>query len=217
MILLIVLTGLLTPIGDQSPSATPAVSRQIRQNAILSKETPAARFKIDPRLRYIASQTVNLYGNAEAEQYLFVDASRSGPAQRFCWVQFEHFLPTNTMHYESNAAGVTRLGDLSFEYDVWAYADYSVATSDPRSDGAAAAALLAAHGFSFPGRVARVRLFHFTNADRRSEVMIIYGEAVSESSSIPVTGNRISLDRTAPDAARLLLAHAREAISVSAK
>jgi hypothetical protein len=190
-------------------------AREVRANTIISRRLPAARFRVDSRMRYVGSQVVDLYGKAEAEQYVFVEAGRPGPVSRFCWVQFEHFLPTNELRYESRPAGFTRLGELDFEYDVWAYADYSVSVADPGSDGAAMAGLLASHGFSFPKRVARVRLFHFPTPDRRSEVMVIYGEAVPESSSIPVTGNRISLDRAAPEAARLLLAQARETISAS--
>jgi hypothetical protein len=96
--------------------------------------------------------------------------ARAARLKRFCWVQFEHFLPTNTMHYDANAERVTTLGDLKFS---WAYTDYGVATADPRSDGGAAEAWLEQHGLAFPKRLARVRLFHYPPADRRTEVMLI--------------------------------------------
>lgn len=202
--------------NSQNYAATrrPGAQRQVQGHTIVSAERPHAQFVVNPHLRYLGSQTVDLHGNAEAEQFLFVDATTDRHVRRFCWIQFEHFLPTNAMHYDSDTTRVTSLGDLTFFYDVWAYTDYSVAAADPRSDGAAAAALLADHGLSFPVRMARVRLFHYPTADRRSEVMVIYGEAVPDSSSIPVAGNRTSLDRSAPNAAALLVAHARDALTV---
>jgi hypothetical protein len=192
-------------------------SRTVVGNAIISPGAPAAEFVVDASLRYIGQHVVDLYGNSEAQQFMFVAGPRAGAVDRFCWVQFEHFLPTNTLKFDQNAGTVTELGDLSFQYDVWAYLDYSISTEDPKSDGAAAAALLARHGLAFPSRVARVRLLNFPTADRRREVMIIYGESVPDSSTIPVTGNRVSLDRHAPAAAALLLARARAAITARAR
>lgn len=48
---------------------------------------------------------MNLHGNAEAEQYLFVKAGPHRIVSEFYWVQFEHFLPTNnrTYDYDPNA------------------------------------------------------------------------------------------------------------------
>jgi hypothetical protein len=211
--LLLSLLAAAPTAGAQNDSVPAnAAERVMIANTILSRETPRAAVMIDSSFRFVGRHVVDLYGNAEAEQFLFVAGSATGPVDRFCWVQFEHFLPSNSLRYDSNSSATTTLGDLTFLYDVWAYTDYSVSTADLKSDGAAAAALLAAHGLRFPTRVARVRLFYFPTPDRRREVMIIYGESVPDSSRIPVTGNRVPLDRTAPHAAAELLAHARTAV-----
>jgi len=49
---------------------------------------------------------------------------------------------------------------------------------DPRSDGAAISRLLAEHHITFPKKAARVRMFYLPTADHRTELMIIYGEAL---------------------------------------
>jgi hypothetical protein len=86
--------------------------------------------------------------------------------------------------------------------------DYGVTNADPRSDGAAMAALLARHQLAFPGRVVRVRMFHLPTADRRTELMIIYGEALGESSAIPTTASGVSLDSALAGVAQVILDHA---------
>ena len=111
----------------------------------------------------------------------------------------------------------TDFGGLQFIYDVRAFADYSGATRDPRSDGAAVAALLARHDMKFPARMARVRMFHLPTADRRSELMIIYGETLAPNSRIPIGGGDISLDSESPADANVMLEHARRALKVRKK
>lgn len=75
---------------------TPAVQRRVQDQTIVSEELPAAVLTFDKAFRYVGGQVVNLYGNADAEQHLFVKSGGGGSAESFYWVQFEHFLPSNT-------------------------------------------------------------------------------------------------------------------------
>ena len=197
--------------------ATPPVEREVRGQTIISNRLPAADLTFGNEFRYVGSQVVNLYGNAFAEQHVFVKGASSGPVDAFYWVQFEHYLPTNSNTYSYRPERTTDFGGLQFIYDVRAFADYVGATRDPRSDGAAVASLLARHDLRFPARMARVRMFHLPTADRRSELMIIYGEALAPNSRIPTRGGDISLDSESPADANVILDHARQGLTVRKK
>jgi len=82
-------------LAQNAPS--PPVQRQVQRQTLVSKELPAAQFTFSESYRYVGGQVVSLYGNAEAEQHVFVRAAETGPVQRFYWVQFERFLPSNKM------------------------------------------------------------------------------------------------------------------------
>ena len=163
-------------VGAQSAApahpATSPMQRVVRGQTIVSRTLPAATFVIDSSYRYVGGQVVNLYGNADAEQHVFVAGGRSGPVERFVWIQFEHFLPSNNYRYDYKADRTTEIGALSFIYDVKSWTDYTVTADDPRSDGAAVATLLGKQGLAFPKRAARVRMFHLPTPDRRTELLL---------------------------------------------
>jgi hypothetical protein len=117
--------------------------------------------------------------------------------------------------YDYKPDRTTDIGGLQFIYDMKSFPDYAaLATDDPASDGAAIRKLLAQHNLGFPKKAARVRMFHLPTADHRTELMIIYGESLPEDSNVPVSGDGARLDDTAPDAARMILDHARQGLTI---
>lgn len=189
--------------------------REVRGQVIISPELPKANLTFGKDFRYVGGQRVNLYGNADAEQHIFVKAGRNGVAERFYWVQFEHFLPSNTYNYDYQPDHTTDIGGLRFIYDVKSWPDYARANAeDPASDGAAIDRLLAEHKLTLPKRAARVRMFHLPTPDRRTELMIIYGEALPDASEVPVREGGVELDKEAPAAAQTFLEHARRDLSI---
>lgn len=198
----------------QNPSSPP-LKRQVHDQTIFSSELPTADLIFEKDFRYVGGQVVNLYGNADAEQYLFAKGPDNGPVQAFCWVQFEHFLPTNKMTYDYKGDSPTDVGGLSFLYNVKSFPDYAgMEEEDPRSDGAAIARLLAQHGLAFPKRAVRVRLIHLPTPDHRTELMIIYGEAVPDDSKIPVRAEGLRLDDAFPEVSDTVLERARRSFSL---
>jgi hypothetical protein len=214
----IVLSVLLSSPGlaQNLPTAGAVrLQRQVQGQTIISKELPAVELTFAKDFRYVGGQVVNLYGNAEAEQHLFVSGASSGIVRSFFWVQFEHFLPSNKMTYDYEPDRLTDIGGLQFIYDVKSFPNYeAVQTDDPASDGAAIAKLLAQHDLVFPQRAARVRMFHLPTPDRRTELMIIYGESLSKDSSVPVSNEGVRLDDAYPDSAKMLLDHARQGLTI---
>ena len=200
--------------GHKPSLATTPVERQVRGQTIISNRLPAADLTFGNDFRYVGSQVVNLGGVADAEQHVFVKGPSTGPVERFYWVQFEHFLPSNSHSYNYRPDRTTDFDGLEFIYDVKAFTNYGDALRDPGSDGAAVARLLASHNIAFPTRAARVRMFHLPTPDRRAELMIIYGEALLPQSTVPVSADGISLDSESPADARTLLDHARKGLTL---
>lgn len=192
--------------------------RHIRGRTIVSEEYPKAELRVQNGFRFVGTQRVNLYGVAEAEQYLF---ARSGPdkvVKRFYWIQFEHFLPTNKLTYNYDSPRTTQIGDLQFIYNVGSWPDYANAVAgDPASDGAAIGRLLAKRHLSFPQKAVHVRLFHLPSTDHRTELMIIYGEALPENTAVPVRNGGVQLDTESPSSAQIFLEHARQGLIVQTR
>jgi len=202
----------------QSPAAGAQALREVRGQTIVSTELPAAELTFGKDFHYVGGQRVNLYGLADAEQHLFVKAGDDGAIERFYWVQFEHRLPTSKGPYDYQLSGTTEIGDLSFVYDTKSWPDYAANNAeDPASDGAAISRLAAEHKLAFPQRAARVRMFHLPTADRRTELMIIYGEALPEGSAVPVRREGVLLDKEAPAAAQALLQDVRRGLTIRKK
>jgi hypothetical protein len=203
----------------QSPAAPiDAPLREVRGQTIISNELPKADLTFGKDFHYVGGQRVNLYGMADAEQHIFVAARSRGVVERFYWVQFEHCLPSNKGKYDYPLPGKTDIGGLNFVYDTKSWPDYAAKTiENPASDDAAISRLLAAHKLVFPQRAARVRMFHLPTPDRRSELMIIYGEALPEDSDVPVRAGGVVLDQEFPAAAHMLLEHARRDLTIVRK
>ena len=204
--------------GQETTTTNVQALPYVKGQTIVSKEFPRAELTMGKDFRFAGTQRVNLYGNADAEQYLFVKVGPRRVVDRFYWVQFEHFLPTNTRTYDYAPEHTMEMGGLQFIYDVKSWPDYaSLQAEDPASDGAAIERLLKRQDFSFPHRVVRVRMFHLPSPDRRTELMIIYGEALPQHSDIPVRQGGVELDTESPTAAQTFLNHARQDLIVRGK
>ena len=198
---------------NNASTATSPVERQVRGQTIISDSLPAADLTFADDFHYLGSQVVNLYGVADAEQHVFV-AGPPGKVERIYWIQFEHYLPTNSHTYFYSPERTVDIGGLQFIYDVQSIRDYSAVELDPRSDAAAVVGLLAKHNLPRPTRVARVRMLHLPSADRRSELMIIYGEGLPPDSKIPAAPEGTALDTEDPAAAKLILQHALQGMTI---
>ena len=206
------------PSIPQSAPASTTNLRPVHDNTILSPELPKADLTFGPAFRYIGGQQVNLYGMADAEQHLFVRGGNSGVVDAFYWVQFEHRVPGDQHTYDYQLGHTTDIGGWGFVYDVKSWPDYAtMQNEDPNSDGAAITRLLAKRNLKFPSRAARVRMFYLPTPDHRTELMIIYGEAVPQDSSVPLRKEGVDLTREAPAFAEKLLADLKAQLTIRQK
>lgn len=202
----------LLAVARTTQTAPPPPVRAIHNQTIVSNDLPAADFTLSGSFRYVGAQVVTLNAVADAEQHLFVKTAASGSVEVFCWIQFEHYLPGNNYTYDYKLPGSTDIGGLPFVYDVKSFLDYD--QWDAGTDGAAIGSLLAKHNLSFPKRAVQVRMFHLPAPDRRSELMIIYGEALPDDSKIPTTTKGVDLAEASSDAAKLFLSHTKQSLSI---
>ena len=189
--------------------------RHIKGRTIVSDELPRAKIAIRGDLRLIGVQTINIHGNSEAEQYVFAGSGRDNIVRQFYLIQFEHVLPDNHMTYDYATMPTTQVGNLQFNYDVRSFSGLGkLLRDDEGSDGAALERLLESKHLALPRNIAVVRLFHLPSADRRTELMIIYGEALSQNANVPVRADGVALDTELPAAAHEFLEHARQGLAV---
>jgi hypothetical protein len=109
-----------------------------------------------------------------------VEAGQEGTIRRFYWVQFEHYLATNEHRYKYKAERVAKVGDLDFIVDTRVFAHYFGREANPASDSAKAKAFFKAKGFQMPDAIVRARCFYLPDSSNRSELMIIYGEVLTQ-------------------------------------
>jgi hypothetical protein len=130
------------------------------------------------RFHYVGGTRLTLYGVADAEQHVFVDADERHSIRAFYWIQFEHYLSGNDHQYAYQMRQTREIGGLQFLYDTRLYTDYAALQPDASSDSASVRRLLATHGYTLPSAAMRARLIHLPTPDRRAELMIIYVEQV---------------------------------------
>jgi hypothetical protein len=193
-------------------------ARRIKGQTIVSEKFPKAELRVQKGFHFIGTQKVNLYGNADAEQFLFASWGPNHVVERFYWLQFEQFLPTNKLTYNYNLPRKAQIGDLEFVCDAKSMSDLAVRINDdPASDAAAIGRLLAKKHLSFPHKAVYVRMFHLPSADHRTELMIIYGEALPPESAVPVGKDIVNLDVDAPASAQMFAEHARQGLTIQTR
>ena len=192
--------------------------RHIKGRTIFSEDSPKAKLSIRRGLRFIVTQQVNLHGNAEAEQYVFARSGRDNIVEQFYLIQFEHFLPTNYLTYDYASMRTTQMGKFQFNYDVKSWPNLgALLMEDQGSDGQAMEQLLGKQHLVLPHNTVIVRMFHLPSADHRTELMILYGEALSQNTAIPVRNGGVLLDVESPSSAQMFLEHARQGLIVQTR
>jgi hypothetical protein len=190
-------------------------TRHVSGRTIISEKLPKAKLTLPKGFRFIGNQQINLYGNAEAEQYVFARSSTGSIVESFYLLQFEHFLPTNNLTYKYDAMQPTQIGDLPFIYDVKGFSDLAATVGeDQASDGAAVERLLAKQDLSLQHKCVLVRMIHLPSPDHRTELLILYGEALPLHSDVPIGEDGVHLDTELSGMAQAFLDHARNGLIV---
>jgi hypothetical protein len=162
------------------PRAVPSTPVASVSGNVVTHPVEKVRVRVPEKATYAGSERFNLYGVADAEIHVFVEADSARKMQRLYWVQFESYLPTNDHRY-NYAEGNTR-------FDLWGTPTWLVwgprltsAPSRAGSDRESVMRILTRAGYTVPPEVLNVRMVQMLDDPQgtgrgRRELMIIYSE-----------------------------------------
>jgi len=112
---------------------------------------------------------------ADCELHAFAEPDGQNNVKALYWVQFEGYIPSRpALHYEYDSTRHVTIGGMDF------FVDTLVRSNEEKiregSDREHIENLISARGLKMPAGMAYVRLVHLLNAQKRKELMIIYGE-----------------------------------------
>ncbi len=163
------LACLVLPAHGQTPERT------VRGTTVISSHDPKIRIDLPASAQYVGADRWLLLGFDDCEMHLFVDADADKRIQRLYWVQFEAYIPSRPeLHHDYAGSRHVTINGLDFYLDTWV--QDANEPSEPGSDGEHQRQLLAAKGYLRPANGMYVRLVHLPDAQKRKELMVIYGE-----------------------------------------
>lgn len=116
-----------------------------------------------------------LFGAANAEIHVFVEADRERQIKRMYMVQFESLLASNKdFSYPIPNQPIIKLGGRDFY--IRANAGKRNDPIQPGSEFEQVTRLLHQGGYALPAQFGSVRLLHYPKSDRREEIIIVYWE-----------------------------------------
>jgi hypothetical protein len=131
-------------------------------------------------VRYVGADRWVLYGIADCELHAFVQADEQKNVQELYCVQFEGYIPSRPdLHHKYDSPRHATIGGLDFYVDTWPRSIGEKTESG--SDREHVDALIRAKGYKIPANMMYVRLVHLLDAEKRKELMIIYGEDLTSS------------------------------------
>jgi len=168
----------MPPATQEAVSAVPVAS--VSGN-VVRHPVEKVRVRVPEKAVYAGAERFNLYGVADAEIHVFVEADAAKKMQRLYWVQFESYLPDNDHRY-NYADGNTRF-DLWGGTPTWLVWGPRLTSAPYRAGGdrESVMRILSRAGFTVPPEVLNVRMVQMLDDPEgtghgRRELMIIYSE-----------------------------------------
>jgi hypothetical protein len=153
--------------------------RKVDGNVITSDREPTIRIRMPKSVQYVGADRWALYGIADCELHAFVEADGQKNVERLYWIQFEGYLPTKPeLKHTYDSPRHAQIGGLDFYVDTWVRPND--ATTEPSSDREHIETLIHGKGYKMPAGMMYVRLVHLLDDRKRKELMIIYGEDLSD-------------------------------------
>jgi hypothetical protein len=178
------IAGQAAQAEHQPPAATvsvvPPVPAATVSGNVVTHPVEKVRIRVPAKAAYAGSERFNLYGVADAEIHVFVEADAAKQMQRLYWVQFESYLPSNDHRYN--------YFDGNTRFDLWGTPTWLVwgprLTSAPYRAGGdreSVMRILSRAGYTVPPEVLNVRMVQMLDDPQgtgrgRRELMIIYSE-----------------------------------------
>jgi len=152
-----------------------APERTVHGTILISDQSPPIRIALPTNAKYLGADRWPLYGVADCEVHLWVEADTNKVVSKLYWVQFEAYLPSHPeSRYNYPFKQTTNIG--GFDFDVRARFGPTNSPPKPESDGAHVRTLLEKAGYQWPPEMMNVRFVHVPDEKKRTELMIIYAE-----------------------------------------
>lgn len=149
--------------------------RRVVGNTISSQQTPKLTIQLPKTAEYLGADRWILGGYDDCEMHVFVESDPSRVVKRLYWIQFEAYVPERPdMHHDYGASRHITLEGTDFYLDTWVEGNNDLPS--PGSDTEHEHRLIASKGYRLPADGMYVRLVHLPDAQKRHEIMIIYGE-----------------------------------------
>ena len=160
-------------------AAAKAPERAVKGNRLISMSDPGITIRVPRSTVYLGAERWDLYGVADCELHLFVEAYPDKTVKAMYWIQFEAYLPTNEHTYDYSNDEPVIFAGLPF----WKSSNFGPTNNTPRpgGDGERTRQMLARAGYKLPAERMSVRLVHVLDESRRKELMIIYAEDLAPS------------------------------------
>jgi len=166
--------GLLLSVALVAQAQNPP-QRAVHENVIVSGQKPSIRIEIPKEARYLGADSWILYGVADCELHVWIEADSDNVVNRLYWVQFEAYLPSKSgLRYNYPFTRTTNIG--GWDFDVRARFGANDEQPKPESDAGHVWAMLQASGYKWSRDAMNVRLVYLPDEQKRTELMIIYAE-----------------------------------------
>ena len=170
----------------QSPAVTASNQiRRVKGHVLTSTYLPSIQIRFDGGLKYVGSQKFILYGNAQVEQYFFVEADKQRRIRRMYWVQFEGYLPNINATYDYPLTEAVHLRGQAYIVNIESIASVSaVLKQDSQSDAARAASFLERKGYRLSESIIYQRFVRVVDEAKRNEFIVAYIEEAGSDASL---------------------------------
>jgi hypothetical protein len=161
--------------SQQSAAQASKPERIVENNTLRSDRDPAILLQIKPPVQYVGADRWVLYGVADCEVHVFVEADSAKYVTRLYWIQFEGYVPTSQGKYDSYKSPIRAdIGGREFIVDGGLMRTQS--PSRAGSDRERVFEILKSRGYVLPPGMMYRRMVHLPTPDLRKELMIIYAE-----------------------------------------
>lgn len=162
----------------------PAPAARVQANAVVHPGE-ALTVRVPQSATYAGGERFTLYGVADCEVHVFIEADANRRMRRLWWIQFESYLPSQPELSYDYAEGNTRM--MIGGTATWVRAG-PVRTDGPMREGSdreAVFRILKRGGYPIPAEVMNVRMVQMLDDPQgtgkgRRELMIIYSENLAQ-------------------------------------
>jgi hypothetical protein len=174
-----------TPVAAAEASAVPAPEAQVSGRSVFHPRE-GLTVRVPAKAIYLGAERFALYGVADCEIHLFVEADRNRRVRRLYWVHFESYLPSQP-DSRFTYGDIDRRTDLLGGF-TWVRGTLMDTTRPPRragSDSERVRTMIARAGYTLPPYLASARLVRLLDDPKgtgygRRELMLIHAEDLAE-------------------------------------